>query len=82
MPSPETPLRWPGSGGNCPVTGKMRYPGRRPARTALNSVRGQGRSERHYYWCRFCDGYHLTSRAQTRKRPARPRQRAGVNRGE
>lgn len=52
----------------CRTSGKNRYKSRKQARAALTAARtrrGEGKRENAYYWCAFCEGWHLTSK-QTR----------------
>lgn len=40
---------------------KQRYPNGGAAMAALKALQAQGRTERSFYHCLKCDGYHLTS---------------------
>lgn len=62
------------------VTGKTRYDTRKAARDALNALKlrrrnrlgkNKGTVEHSMYACPFCDGFHLTSSPQGRKKGKR-----------
>lgn len=70
----------PGSEGTCP-TGKVRYPDEEKAAAALERVRGRRARrpdefppERIFYFCRHCQGWHLSSKPPDLKLSEVPKQ--------
>ena len=45
----------------CHYSGKVRFATRLDALFALSEAEAKGRWEKRYYYCKHCEGFHLTS---------------------
>lgn len=52
----------------CDQTGKVIFETKKKAVKVLEYLKNKGRPEKDYYYCKFCNGYHLSARPFKKKK--------------